>query len=100
MNDRQGIAEQYTKDIDVLNFVSYRRPTGEGVDYVLQHKRMGTEMAHITLHPDGVVHFMVKNNQESYGTELKLAARSGLSGYSPAPSEKVKQFLNQVRSKV
>jgi len=97
MNNRPKIEEQYKKGSDVINFVVYRSTTGVGDDQVLQHKLMGTiETAHITLHPDGTVNFRIKRSR----AELEIAVRNGLSDYSPAPSEKVKQFLIKVRSKI
>ena len=97
MNGRPKIEEQYKKGTDVINFVVYSSTTGDGDDQVLQHKIMGTiETAHITLHPDGAINFRVKHGRAA----LELAVHSDLSGYVPAPSEKVKQFLAKVRTKI
>jgi len=97
MNSRPKIEEQYRKGSDVINFVVYRSTTGAGDDQVLQHKLMGTtETAHITLHPDGSVNFRVRHGRAA----LELAVRSNLSGYWPVPSEKLRQFLADVRTKI
>lgn len=97
MNGRPKIEEQYKKGTDVFNYVVYNSTTGAGDDEVLRHKVMGTtETAHITLHPDGSINFRIKRSK----TALELAVRNGLSGYSPAPSAKVKQFLTKVRTKI
>ena len=97
MNGRPKIEEQYTKANDVINFVVYDSTTGPGEDEVLQHKLAGTtETAHITLHPDGTVNFRVKRGRAM----LEAAVRSNLSGYTPAPSVRVKQFIAKVRSKI
>lgn len=97
MNGRPKIEEQYKKGSDVINYVVYTSTTGAGDDEVLQHKIMGTtETAHITLHPDGSVNFRIKRTK----TTLELAVRNNLSGFSPPPSARVKQFLIKVRSKI
>jgi hypothetical protein len=97
MSGRPKIEEQYRKGNDVINFVVYSSTTGEGDDEVLQHKAMGTsETAHITLHPDGTINFRIKRSK----TMLEQAVRNGLIGYSPSPSQRVRQFLIKVRSKV
>lgn len=97
MKGRPKIEEQYKKGSDVINYVVYSSTTGTGDDEVLQHKAMGTtETAHITLHPDGSINFRIKRGK----TALEFAVRNGLSGYSPTPSEKVKQFLTKVRYKI
>lgn len=97
MNGRPKIEEQYKKGSDVINYVVYRSTTGAGDDEVLQHKVMSTaETAHITLHPDGSINFRIKRSKAA----LELAVRNGLSGYSPGPSARVKQFLTKVRTKI
>lgn len=91
------IEEQYRKGSDVINYVVYASTTGVGDDEVLQHKIHGnTETSHITLHPDGRINFRVKRNKMT----LEFAVRSGLMGYYPAPSEKLKQFLSKVCAKI
>jgi len=97
MNNRPSTEEQYKKGNDVINYVVYRSTTGQGNDEVLQHKILGTtETSHITLHPDGTINFRIKRNK----TALEQAVRSDLSGYSPSPSQNVKNFLLKVRSKI
>lgn len=94
MNGRPKIHEQYKKGADVINYVVYSSTTGVGDDEVLQHKILGTvETAHVTRHPDGAVNLRVKRSK----TELELAVRTGLAGYSPTPSARVRQFLAKVR---
>jgi len=86
--------ETYKNDAgDVLYYVIYA--TKKGVDEVLQHKKHGSEMAHITKHPDGFYFRETRN-----GNDLKRFVRSGLDGFSPSPSPKLKQFLMNVRSKI
>ncbi len=89
--------EVYKKKKDVINFSVYSRTTGGGEDEVLQHKAMGTsETAHITLHPDGTVNFRIERNK----TTLENAIRNNLKGYTPALSDRLKQFLKKVRTKI
>ena len=91
------IDEQYKKGNDVINFIVYNSTTAAGEDEVLQHKIMGTtESAHITLHPDGTVNFRIKRSK----TTLENAVRSNLQGYTPALSNRIKQFLRKVRTKI
>src|SRR5690625_3960552 len=97
MTNRPKVEERYTKGSDVLKFVVYRSTTAAGDDEVLQHKLFGkTETAHITLHPDGSVNFRIKRNKMA----LEGAVRSELSGYSPRPSPRVRQFLSKIRTKI
>ena len=97
MSDRPITEEQYRKGSDVINFVVYNSTTGVGEDEVLQHKLIGTtETAHVTLHPDGKVNFRTKRNKEP----LKAAILTGLVGYTPEPSTKVKEFISKVRTKI
>lgn len=88
------MTEKYKNDAgDELNYATYA--TKEGGDEVLQHKKHGTEMAHITLHPDGVYFRETRN-----GNDLKRFVKNGLEGFSPSPSPKLKQFLMNVRNKI
>jgi len=88
------MTETYKNDAgDVLNYATYS--TDKGVDEVLQHKKHGSEMAHITLHPDGV-YVREKRN----ASDLKRFVRNGLEGFSPSPSPKLEQFLRSVRNKI
>jgi hypothetical protein len=97
MSRRPKIEEHYQKDDEnTLHFVIYTSTTGVGDDEVLQHKLMGTETSHITLHPDGTANFRIKRSK----TALELAIRTGFQGYSPEPSENVKKFLIKVLSKI
>ena len=97
MANKPKMQEQYTKGNDVINFVIYDSTTAAGEDEVLQHKIMGTsETAHITLHPDGTVNFRVVRNK----TALETAVISGLTGYTPAPSFRLKQFLAKIAGKI
>jgi hypothetical protein len=97
MNGRPLTEEQYTKGTDVINYVVYKSTTGAGSDEVLQHKLFGTtETAHITLHPDGSVNFRVKRTK----TNLEMAIKSNLVGFTPSPSQAVRQFISKVRGKI
>lgn len=96
MQNGLKLREKYKKGNDVINFVIYKSTTGAGDDEVLQHKIHSQETAHITLHPDGSVNFRVKLSKE----KLQLAVRNGLSGYSPPPSEALRQFLAKIRARI
>lgn len=97
MNGRPLKEEQYTKGTDVINYVVYKSTTGAGNDAVLQHKMLGTtETSHITLHPDGSVNFRIKRSK----TQLETAIKNNLLGYTPTPSQEVKQFILKVSSKI
>jgi len=97
MSGRPVTEEQYKKGTDVINYVVYKRPTGEGNDAVLQHKLFGTtETAHITLHPDGSVNFREKHTK----IYLKNAIRNNLLGFNPSISKAVKQFISKVRGNI
>ena len=97
MNGRPLIEEQYKKGNDVINYVVYKRTTGNGNDEVLQHKIQGTtESAHVTLHPDGTVNLRIAKTD----THLKMAIRDNLSGFEPRISDNVKLFLSKVRGKI
>jgi hypothetical protein len=97
METKPSVSEQYKKGKDVINYVVYRSTTGHGSDEVLQYKILGiTETSHITLHPDGTVNFRIKRSK----TELERAVHNGLSGFSPSPSENVKNFIIKVRGKI
>jgi hypothetical protein len=97
VNGRPKMEEKYENGVDSIYFVVYDSTTAAGEDEVLQHKLMGTtETAHITLHPDGSVNFRIKRNK----TALELAVRTGLQGYSPEPSARVKDFLMKVLTKI
>jgi hypothetical protein len=99
MNGRPLIEEQYKKGNDVINYVVYKRTTGNGNDEVLQHKIQDmTESAHVTLHPDGTVNLRVERNRTDI--QLKMAIRDNLSGFEPRISENVKLFLSKVRGKI
>lgn len=98
MNARPLTEEKYTKGTDVINYVVYKSTTGVGNDEVLQHKLFGTtETAHITLHPDGSVHFPVERIGK---THLEMAIKNNLAGFTPSPSQAVKQFISKVRGKI
>ncbi|MFW5635497.1 MAG: hypothetical protein ACOC3A_02465 [Thermodesulfobacteriota bacterium] len=86
MAKRPKTEEQYTKGNEILNFVIYNSTTIAGDDEVLQHKILGSETAHITLHPDGSVNFRIKRTK-SY---LEHAIRSNLRGFTPNPSARLK----------
>ena len=73
---------------DILNFSTHSDP-------VLQHKKFGTEMAHITLHADGP-HMRATRNPRA----LYRFVNNGLAGFSPPPSMKLKAFLRQVKGKI
>ena len=92
------IHEQYRSGSDLLNFVVYRSTAFAGDDEVLQHKAQHgvTEMAHITLHPDGTVNVHKTRND----APIKQFVNSGLSGFTPAPSKRLQAFLTQVRPKI
>lgn len=98
MNNRRPIVEEkYTRGSDVLNYVVYLSTSGTGNDEVLQHKLFGTtETAHITLHPDGTVNLRVQRKVEY----IKAVVMNNLAGFSPQPSQRVKQFLLKVRNKI
>ena len=96
MNGRPIIEEQYKKGSEVINYVVYKSTTGVGNDEVLQHKILGTETAHITLHPDGTVNLRIKRIQ----TYLEHAVKNNLIGFEPELSQNVKQFVSKVRSKI
>lgn len=97
MNGRPKIEEQYVQGNETINYVVYDSTTGTGEDEVLQHKLMGTaETAHITLHPDGTVHFRVKRSR----VYLENAVRSNLHGFSPEISDRVRRFLLKIRSEI
>ena len=67
------------------------------MDEVLQHKLFGTtEIAHITLHPDGSVNVRIKRTK----TYIEMAIISNLIGFTPKPSQAVKQFILKVRGKI
>jgi len=60
------MTEKYENDNgDLLNYVTYS--TKFGGDEVLQHKKSGTEIAHITLHPDGVYLRETRNGRQLVG---------------------------------
>ncbi len=89
--------ETYKKGTDEVNYVVYKSTTGSGNDEVLQHKVLGTnETAHVTLHPDGTVNFRVERSREPLATIV----RTGLIGYLPTPSQRVKDFLAKVKPKI
>ncbi len=96
MNNKPKLLQKYQKGNDVIYFAIYKSTTGNGDDEVLQHKFAGQETAHITLHPDNSVNFRVKRSK----TKLQLAVDNGLSGYSPAPSKEVRQFLQKIRARI
>lgn len=97
MSKGPTINEKYTRGSDVLNFIVYERTNGAGSDEVLQHKLFGTtETAHITLHPDGTVHFRV----EKSGKPLENAVRTELMGFYPNPSDRLREFLAKIRGKI
>jgi len=86
--------ETYQNDNgDILNYVTYN--TKYGGDEVLQHKKHGTELAHITLHPDGA-YLRVKRN----GRPLVGFVNNGMAGFSPSPSIKLQAFLRRVKGNV
>lgn len=78
---------------DVLNYTNY-----SGNDEVLQHKKHGLEMAHITLHPDGV--YVRTKRGPAFATELKKFVKSNLAGFSPTPSINLKNFIRKVKNSV
>jgi hypothetical protein len=89
--------ERYTKGTDVVNFIVYERTTGLGDDQVLQHKLLGTtEMAHITLHPDGTVNLRAERD----ATYLMNVVRTNMEGFLPQPSPELQKFLRTVRDKI
>jgi len=97
-NNRPLFEERYAQGHEhLLNYVIYRSTTGPGEDEVLQHKLFGaTETAHITLHANGVV-----NLRDKRGTAyLKTIVMSNLAGFSPPPSQRLKQFILKVRDKI
>jgi hypothetical protein len=96
MSGAPRLAEQYAKDPDFLNFVVYASTTAAGEDEVLQHKKYGAEMAHITLHPDGTVNVRQTRSADA----LKQFVQSGLAGFTPAPSERLRKFLQRVQHKI
>jgi len=95
MTRRPDIHEQYKLGNDVINFVVYKSTTAPGYDEVLQHKLLGTtETAHVTLHHVGEPNF----HEEPFSKgELRKALRNDLQGYSPAASERLKDFLRKIR---
>jgi len=90
------VQETYTKGNDVLNFVVYRSTTGDGDDLVLQHKTMGIEMAHVTLHPDGAFNVREKRSAAA----LRAIVRADLAGFSPVPSAALREFLSRIRHRI
>jgi len=83
------MTERYeNQDGDILNFSTHG-------DQVLQHKKFGTEMAHITLHADGP-HVREKRNARP----LRSFVNNGLQGFSPPPSEKLRAFLRVVKGNI
>ena len=97
MGERPKIEEIYKKAQDVVRFVVYRRTDGLGEDEVLQHKLFGiTEMAHVTLHPDGTVNLHVERIKEF----LVNAICTDLAGFRPSPSLRLKHFIAKVRPKI
>lgn len=96
MNERLIIEEQYKKGDEIINYVVYKSKTGAGNDEVLQHKIMGTETAHITLHPDGTVNFRIEKEK----IYLENAIKNNLLWFKPNLSKDVKLFISKVRSKI
>jgi hypothetical protein len=97
MPNRPTIEEKYQGSAgNVFNFVVYTRTDGLGDDEVLQHKLHGVELAHITLHPGGVVNVRSTRDPEP----LRAAVRSGLAGCTPAPSARLREFFVKVRPKI
>ncbi len=98
MNDRKPIVhEQYEIDANSkLNFVVYKSTTGVGNDEVLQHKLHGTEMAHVTLHPGDQVNLRKTRD----ATLLIKAIKDRMVGVEPAPSERLRQFIEAVKDKI
>ncbi len=95
---RPSTREQYERGADTLNFVVYRSTAFPGEDEVLQHKRGGVELAHITLHPDSTVNF--HETRPGLGRHLRQFVSSGLAGFSPAPSRRLVRFLGRIRPKL
>jgi len=94
LNKIMIMTERYENDNgDILNYVTYS--TKFGGDEVLQHKKHGTEMAHITLHPDGVY---VREKRSSRA--LIRFVNNRLSGFSPSPSIKLQAFLRRVQGHI
>ena len=88
--------EKYEKGTEVIFYVVYESTTLSGNDEVLQHKIMGTETAHITLHANGTVNFTAEKSKIA----LTAAVKDGLKGFTPSASQKVKQFISKVRGKI
>jgi hypothetical protein len=95
MNNRPVIEEFYQKGNEVIYYVKYESTTGNGYDEVLQHKIMGSETAHITLHPDGEIHFRKKRTK----IYLENAIKQNMIGFEPRISENIKQFIFKVSHK-
>lgn len=94
-NKTTNMTEKYQNESgDLLNYVSYHSKHGGGAEEVLQHKKNGSEMAHITLHANGVINL---REGRSKGKELVGFVKNGLSGFSPSPSIKLQAFLRRVK---
>jgi len=75
---------------DVLNYIAY-----SDADEVLQHKKHGVEMAHITLHPDRA-HIRTKRSK-AHADALIAFVKSDLSGFMPSPSQALRNFIRIVK---
>ena len=98
MNHGRPVVEKYTRGSNLLNYVVYGSTSVAGNDEVLQHKLHDTEMAHITLHPNGTVNF--HETRLGIGRYLRDFVMSNLVGFSPQPSSRLKQFLSKVRNRI
>ncbi|HEY8925819.1 MAG TPA: hypothetical protein VIU64_15635 [Polyangia bacterium] len=97
MASRPFIEEKYQGVAgNTFNFVVYVRPDGLGEDEVLQHKLHGVELAHITLHPGGVVNVRATRDAQP----LRTAVLAGMAGCAPAPSARLQAFFVKVRPKL
>ena len=88
--------ENYLLGPHVLNFVIYTSTTAPGEDDVPQHKYHGAEMSHITLHPDGSVNFRVERDR-NWMVQFLTA---DLSGFSPVPSARLRNFIQTVKYRI
>ena len=98
MNHGRPVVEKYTRGSNLLNYVVYGSTSVAGNDEVLQHKLHGTEMANITLHPNGTVNF--HGTRLGTGRYLRDFMMSNLVGFSPQLSSRFKQFLAKVKSRI
>lgn len=97
MAGRPLLTETYKRgEVDVVNYVVYASTTTPGNDEVLQHKQYGVELAHITLHGNG----MIAVRETRSATALKLIVRQRLAGFSPAPSAALVSYLKRIQSHV